>query len=173
MDTKKLFVTTMILSAAAAAGIFFLYGITRQSVLFSVAAAVLIAIAIEDALTKEIHDVFLILLFVIGAVLPAENTDALVRHIAGVVALSMPLACVSCISKKILGTESIGAGDIILCGGAGLILGPEKVLIAGAEAFIAAGIYAAAILILGRARKDDTFALGPFLCAAFIVGLFF
>ena len=173
MDTKKLFITTMILSAAAAAGIFSLYGITRQSVLFSVAAAVLIAIALEDALTKEIHDVFLILLFVIGAVLPAENTDALARHIAGMISVSVPLACVSCISKRILGTESIGAGDIILCGGAGLILGSAKVLIAGAAAFIAAGIYAAAILILGRAKKDDTFALGPFLCVAFIVELLF
>ena len=141
--------------------------------MFSVAAAVLIAIAVEDALTKEIHDVFLILLFVIGAVLPAENTDALARHIAGMISVSVPLACVSCISKRILGTESIGAGDIILCGGAGLILGSAKVLIAGAAAFIAAGIYAAAILILGRAKKDDTFALGPFLCAAFIVGMLF
>ena len=173
MDTNKFFVTTMILSAAATAGIFSLYGITRQSVLFSVAAAVLIVIAIEDALTKEIHDVFLILLIVIGVALPAENTDALALHIAGMSALSMPLACVSYVSKRILGTESIGAGDIVLCGGAGLILGPEKVLIAGTAAFIAAGIYAAAILILGRVKKDDTFALGPFLCTAFIVGFFF
>jgi leader peptidase (prepilin peptidase)/N-methyltransferase len=181
MNYKLYIMITIPLSAAAAAAIFFEYGLSVQSVLFSAAAAVLAAIAIEDAMTKEIHDVLLWgLLLIAAAACLAGSFDGAVRwqqhigiggRIAGASCLSILMIIVNIVTRRLSGRDSFGSGDIILCIAAGFLLGVEKTLAAGALSFIAAGFFAAFILVSGRAKKDDSFALGPFLCAAFIFEL--
>ena len=181
MNHKRYIIITTTLSAAAAAAIFFVYGPSVRSVIYSAAAAVLAAIAVEDALTKEIHDIFLWGLLLIAAAdcfAAAFSGTGLWQHsagpverIAGAASLSVLMIVVNTVARHVSGRTGFGSGDVFLCIAAGSLLGLEKTLAAGAVSFIAAGLFAAVILISGRAKKDDSFALGPFLCMSFFIEL--
>lgn len=173
MNNKRYFVITMTLSAAAAAGVFLLQGTAVRSAMNAAAAAVFTTIAAEDAMTKEIHDVLLAALYVTGLLLIANEPGMFPAKTAGALCLSVPMAIVNGISKIFFETDSLGSGDIILCGAAGLILGWEDVLTAGAAAFIVSGVCAAVMLVTGKMKKDDTIPLGPFLCTSFVLFLCF
>ena len=67
---------------------------------------------------------------------------------------------------------SFGGGDIKLLAIAGGLLGWKGGLLALCAGFLAAGIYSVVMLTMGKMRKKDQIALGPFLCLG-IIGCFF
>lgn len=57
-----------------------------------------------------------------------------------------------------------GGGDVKLAAACGLVLGLEKNLEAFVIAVLAAGGYAAVLLVFGKLRRDSQIPFGPFLC---------
>ena len=145
-----------------------------------IASIVLISIAAEDALTKHIHDLLLLALFLCGLaffcasfftsslnlssgkMLPATPMDC----ILGSVCVSVPMLIVSLIYRG-----SFGSGDILMCIGAGLMLGCEAMLRGTAIAMILAGALSALLLISNKLKPTDTIAFGPFLSVGFLIAM--
>lgn len=128
---------------------------------------ILLAIAIEDAKTKMIHNILLYALILDGVMaitILGEPDPAC--GVLGAVCVSLPMALINVISKG-----GIGAGDILICIGAGLLLGPEGMLAAGTVAGILAGAFGTILLIMGKAGKGDTIPLGPFLAIGIIFAI--
>ncbi|MHB1505390.1 MAG: prepilin peptidase [Sulfobacillus sp.] len=65
----------------------------------------------------------------------------------------------------------LGGGDVKLAAVIGLFLGPAAGVLALLSAFIAAGLWASAMLISRRRRAHDSFALAPYLAVAAAVVL--
>ena len=63
---------------------------------------------------------------------------------------------------------SFGFGDIKFCLAAGPMLGLSGAMEALLAALLAAGAYGAALLVFRRAKKEERFALGPFLMAGYL-----
>ena len=63
---------------------------------------------------------------------------------------------------------SFGFGDIKFCLAAGPMLGLSGAMEAFIAALLAAGAYGAALLVFRRAKKEERFALGPFLIAGYL-----
>lgn len=164
MESRRYMIWVIVLSAAAAAGIVCIYGMTMIAFLYMVSSLCLAAIAVEDAMTKEIHDILLGCLLVLG--IAACFIDGSVNgsvgageRVAGSLCVSVPMACMGAAMKN-----SLGMGDVFLCCFGGFLLGWERICIAVMGACIAAGIYGAVMLALGKKGLKDTFAFGPFLC---------
>jgi prepilin signal peptidase PulO-like enzyme (type II secretory pathway) len=195
MKKKQYVMIASIMSVAVAAGIFYTYGTCFKAALYTAAAVCLAVIAAEDAATRQIHDVLLLSVALLGACDLAYDMSFFMDHasdaagviakgagsacvpavagrIAGAVSISVPMIIVNMISRRVTGNTSFGSGDVILCSVCGVLFGVDKTVSACALAFIGAGIYAAFLLLSGRADKRDVFAFGPFLCAGFIISVF-
>lgn len=192
MKKKKMIFAISLLSAAAAAGIFYIYGAGIKGGIYALAAVCMIIIAAEDAMTRQIHDVLLLAIALLGfadyyielysvcSVNSAICRDMLqgLRNVvilsglpgrtAGAFCVSLPMMLTNIISRRLTGKDSFGSGDVILCAVCGLLLGAERTLLACAVAFISAGIYAAFLLFGRKASGQDVFAFGPFISIGFL-----
>lgn len=193
-------------------------GVSCWSVVRLVTAFFLIAIAIEDALTKEIHDVLLLGLALVGIgslllSLIGHNTFELscfdffpgidlfteahslgsstasccfasnilqfgfsepgwclvggAGRIAGCLCVSLPMLAVT-----LIWSGSFGIGDVLMCIGAGLILGPAFIFYGVAIAMILAGALSAVLLLFGILKRTDSIPFGPFLSIGFLLMLY-
>lgn len=77
----------------------------------------------------------------------------------------MAAACGALIGYFLSFVTSLGRGDAKLIGVLGLWLGPQ-LAVAGLLAIIAAGVYALALVLGGRASLTTPIALGPWIVAA-------
>lgn len=160
MDNRKYIIWVTVLSAAAVAGIVYIYGMTMIALLYAAVSVCLAAIAVEDAMTCEIHDMLLGCLLVLGiAAFFIERDIGAAERIIGSLCISLPMFGMGYVMKN-----SLGMGDVFLCCFGGFLLGWEKICFAAMAACLAAGIYAAAMLIFKRKNLEDSFAFGPFLC---------
>lgn len=90
----------------------------------------------------------------------------LASRIGGLFVISVPMLLMA-----VFFPGALGGGDIKLMAAAGLLLGVQGVLTAAFFGMGAAGIYGAGLLILKKAGRKDSFALGPFLCAGIATAL--
>ena len=157
------------------------FGFDTLTFIRFIASIVLISIAAEDALTKHIHDLLLLALFLCGLaffcasffslslnlssgkMLPATPMDC----ILGSICVSVPMLIISLIYRG-----SFGSGDILMCIGAGLVLGYETMLQGTAISMILAGALSAILLISRKLKPTDTIAFGPFLSVGFLIAMY-
>ena len=66
---------------------------------------------------------------------------------------------------------SIGGGDIKFTAAAGVFLGASAVLRGPAAGMLLAGVYGAGLLLQHKKTARQTFALGPFLSAGFLLSM--
>lgn len=130
---------------------------------------VLIGISIVDMRQRRIPDKLNAMLFLLGAGSGFLFEEiSFVSRLGGAVAVSIPMLLVACIFR-----ESIGGGDIKLTAAGGMLLGIWGNLFAVSSGLIFGGVYGAGLLLTKKARRKDSFALGPFLCvgiaAAFLM----
>lgn len=194
-------------------------GVNLWSVIRFVSACFLVAIAVEDALTKEIHDVLLLGLALSGIgtlLLSAIGHDACVlscfisggfdfsslagsglgvsstsgygsgsglfqfnliaprwcliggsARIVGALCVSLPMLAIT-----LIWSGSFGSGDVLMCIGAGLILGPAHILSGVAIAMVMAGVLSSALLLFGILKRTDSIPFGPFLSIGFLIMLY-
>ena len=171
-------------------------GLNLWSVIRFAAACFLIAIAVEDAMTKKIHDVLLLGLALVGicALLLSAighnvcelfcfDSESALFHfgftepgwcmiggdarIVGALCVSLPMLAIT-----LIWSGSFGSGDIFMCIGAGLILGPALTLSSVAIAMVMAGVLSATLLLFGILKRTDSIPFGPFLSIGFLLLLY-
>lgn len=84
-------------------------------------------------------------------------------RILGAVIIALPMLLLTVILKG-----GFGGGDIKLMWASGLLLGYQDILLSAVLGIFLSGIFAGIMLLLGKMRRKDSFALGPFLAAGII-----
>jgi leader peptidase (prepilin peptidase)/N-methyltransferase len=131
-------------------------------------AAVLGAVAVVDADTQEIPDVFELLLLIAAAVSCFTMPELpLLARAVGAVCVSVPMLLLDFWKEG-----AFGGGDIKLMACCGLFLGGKLTLMAAFFAVLGGGAYGAWLLAKRRAQRTDHFAFGPFLCAGMLAAVF-
>lgn len=147
-------------------------GFAPEALLAVLACALLYAIACLDAATREIPDALNLALAVLGLArtllaLPARGAAVLLAHGVGALCVSAPMLLL-CLAVP----GAFGGGDIKLMAAAGLWLGWPETPVAFLLAVLGGGGYGLWLLATRRARRRDTIAFGPFLCAGIAAALF-
>ncbi len=156
-----------LLNAALWAATIWICGADILSCIYCFVISCLIVLAFIDARTMEIPPVLNILIFAAGAVYTCFDTAALVSHIAGLFAVSVPLFVIFAASNG----RAIGGGDIKLMAGAGLLLGAGSAVIA-----LIAGCFAGSVIHIARMKlsgAEKVLAMGPYLAAGILLAMWF
>ena len=154
---------------------------TLSAVFLSLFAFILVAISFIDWDTQDIPDVLLLTAALLGAGWVAaghfsplfSKAPGFIDAGLGILAGGLPLLMVDKLVLVLYKKDGFGYGDVKLMAVAGLFLGWRYVFVAFFIAFLAGGVYAAFLLITGRARRGEYIAFGPFLCAGIIAALWF
>lgn len=130
--------------------------------------ALLFFIAWIDYKTKRIPDrctaAALLMSMLSGWIYPSIS---LLERMAGGLTVSGVLLLLSAAKPG-----CFGGGDIKLMAAAGIGIGWSRNLWAFALAVLTAGIYVGCHFLLGRKKREDSFAFGPFLCVGIIAAVF-
>lgn len=165
-----------------------------KTLITTAAAAILIAVSVEDIRTMEISDRHSAALLVLAALdmlievalggvaagsagvigsgaggvdMKAEVVAMAADRAAGAVVVSGAMVMLDLIA------DAFGEGDVLLCFSAGALLGWKGMLFATALAMMAAGLFAAAGLAAGRLQRRSVFPFGPFLAFGICCSLAF
>lgn len=135
-----------------------------MKILFVTALAV---ISFYDIKKKEIPNRYVLMIIVLAMIdaILIGKWDLPCRAI-GMLCVSVPLFIVAVITKG-----AFGGGDIKLMAAGGFFLGWRLILAAAIIAFLAAGIYSIALLVIKRGARKHEIAFAPFLCMGMAVSL--
>lgn len=81
-----------------------------------------------------------------------------IDHLRGAVIIALPMLMLAIVIP-----QAFGGGDIKLMAVSGLFLGTELIVCAMILAIFVGGGYVIVMVVLGKLRKCDRFAFGPFL----------
>ena len=151
--------------------VFYVLGMSVQSVLIMLLASALIVIAVIDWRTYEIPfglNVFIAVLGIVSVVCKLINHDftGIIDNLAGAVSVSGFLLILFLVTKG----RGIGGGDIKLMAAAGLLLGVKSIILA----FIMGCVLGSVIHVIRMkiSKADHVLAFGPYLAVGiFIAGL--
>jgi len=147
----------------------------------SLFAFALLVVALIDWDTREIPDSLLIFIALIGLSWVALGhfsnllplSPDFINAGLGILAGGMPLLVIDRLMLIFYKKDGFGYGDVKLMAVSGIYLGWRLVIVAFICAFLAGGMYAAFLLITGRAKRGEYIAFGPFLCTGVITALWF
>ena len=154
-------------------------GIGLGCVVAIAVCGILIIIAITDIKHMIIPDRWVLLLgaATLVSLIPGVNIceAGIGQRIAGLFIISIPMALLNLVFSICSRAEGIcfGGGDIKLTAVCGFLLGWNRLVSAMMLAFMAAGVFAAALLIIKRKNRKQFFAFGPFICAGVIFSMIF
>jgi leader peptidase (prepilin peptidase)/N-methyltransferase len=146
-----------VLGGVTALGLFFVYGLTGEGVLYLFVLAALLCIFLN------------IVIFVLGIL-----SGFLFPHISwldrgiGLVAISVPMFLLT-----LLVPHAFGGGDVKLMGVAGVLLGWQALLVAFFIGLVIGGAQGVYILRVQKRDKKTLFAFGPALAIGIAISLFF
>ena len=132
------------------------------NVIFTV---ILLYISINDFRKKKITNRSLAVLLLIGIGAACQLQVTVLERILGVLVTGTPLLLLDLILPG-----AFGGGDIKLLAIAGGLLGWRGGLLALCAGFLSGGFYSAVMLVLGKIKRKDKFAFGPFLCIGIAIG---
>ena len=137
-----------------------------MKMLFSIFfGCMLIYITITDLHTKKISNRSLAALLLVGVGAACQLHVTVLDRIIGVLVTGTPLLLLDLILPG-----AFGGGDIKLLAIAGGLLGWRGGLLALCAGFLSGGLYSAVMLVLGKIKRKDKFAFGPFLCIGIAIG---
>ena len=156
-----------------------LFAPVLSAVVLSLYGFILLVITLVDWEYQVIPDGLLIIAGVIGAGwVVAGHFSPHITHAPGfysaglgILAGAAPLLVIDKLVQLFARKDGFGYGDVKLMAVAGLYLGASQVFAAFFFAFVTGGMYAAFLLVTGRARRGEYIAFGPFLCGGIIVAL--
>ena len=132
------------------------------NVIFTV---ILLYISINDFRKKKITNRSLAVLLLVGIGAACQLQVTVLERILGVLVTGTPLLLLDLILPG-----AFGGGDIKLLAIAGGLLGWRGGLLALCAGFLSGGFYSAVMLVLGKIKRKDKFAFGPFLCIGIAIG---
>ena len=158
-----------------------LFAQTLSVIFLSLFAFILLTVSLVDWDTQEIPDglLFAALLLGMGWVIVGHFSQVFYQAPdfidagLGILAGAVPLLAVDKLMLALVKKDGFGYGDVKLMAVSGLFLGWSAVFAAFFFAFIAGGIFAAFMLITGRAKRGEYIAFGPFLSGGVIAALWF
>lgn len=133
-----------------------------NQILFGIA---LLYISIIDIKTKKISNRSLIVAFITGIMVASALSISIFDRITGSMILGMGLWMINLVRPG-----AFGGGDIKLLAVAGFLLGICGGFLALCAAFLSGGIYSALLLLIGKMKRKDTIAFGPFICLGIVLG---
>ncbi len=145
------------------------YGWSAQSIIYCAFVSVLLVAAVIDIDTMLVPPALTVTILALGVLcLFVLHDTAYYNRLIGFVAGGLPFLLIAVLSKG-----GMGGGDIKLMAVCGLVLGWRLILLSLLLAVIAGGIWAAALLLAGRAKKGAELALVPFLSGGMLISLLF
>lgn len=147
--------------------IFYIGGLSYQSLLYCLLASVLIVLSVIDFRTYEIPlgcNIFVFALGVIQVFIDLPHTS---KYVIGFFAVSLVLYLTWLISKG----RAIGGGDVKLLAASGLLLGWQKIILA----FVLSCVVGSVIHLIRMKVKnaDRTLAFGPYLSIGVLISALF
>ena len=136
-------------------------------------AFVLLCVSVIDWYTMKIPDSLLIFGAIAGLskIILYPYGQGWQDALLGIAAGAMPLLILDRLVWIFAKKPGFGYGDVKLMSVAGLFLGWYEIFAAYFVAFVAGGIYAAMLLITGKAKRGGYLAFAPFLAMGILVGL--
>ena len=151
--------------------VFAVCGWNWDSVLWCLMISALLVIALIDYRTLQIPgqaDAFIVIVGVIHLLLHLQQW---LYYVIGFVATGAFLLLIAIVFKKVTGKSGLGYGDIELMACSGLCVGPVHSLLALVVASVLASFVEGVRIII--TKKNDKFALGPYLAIGITVALLF
>lgn len=142
-------------------------GWNYDSILWSLLASALIAIAIIDYRTMLIPGGLDAFIFILGLIHLLLHLDNWSYYVIGFVSMAVFLFGIAVCFKKITGKSGLGYGDIELMACVGLCIGWGHALFALVIASVLASIVESIRIVV--TGKNDKFALGPYLALGAII----
>jgi len=154
---------------------------TLSAMPLSLFAFALLVVALIDRDTREIPDSLLIFAVVMGLgwVVAGHFSNRFplspdfINAGLGILAGGLPLLIIDRLVLIFYKKDGFGYGDVKLMAVSGIFLGWQMIIVAFICAFLAGGIYAAFLLVTGKAKRGEYIAFGPFLCTGVIIALWF
>ena len=145
------------------------FGLSLKAVMASVLFLLLLIVAFIDMKTMRIPDFCNGMILILGIVaLPILGPLGFSSRIWGLLAVSVPMLLFTGLVPR-----AFGGGDIKLMAAAGFLLGWRLNLAAFFTGLFSGGIYGSFLLLLGKAGRKDSIALGPFLCLGIALAILF
>lgn len=120
---------------------------------------ILIGIAVVDWKRRRIYDQSLWLIMILaGLDLIVYPETGLINHLEGALMIALPMFLFVLVVPG-----GFGGGDIKLMAVSGFLLGTRAIVCAMVLAIFAGGGYVGLMCVLGKLKKEDQFAFGPFL----------
>lgn len=147
--------------------IYFLKGLSWDTLIGFGLVSALIALSLIDARTQEIPAGLNIFIAVLGVLRIATDWHNFLLYLIGGAAVSVPLLIILFVT----GGAGIGGGDVKLMAAAGLVLGWKNIILA----FLLACIFGAVIhpIRMKFFRAGRVLAMGPYLSAGIMVAFLF
>ena len=136
--------------------------------LASAAAAVASAAAVCDAVARVVPNGMVGALVALGAATQLATGGAVALAVAA--GTGVLLAGFLALTALPFGRGALGGGDVKLAFALGTALGWPVAPWALCAALLAVAVVMGARVLCGRARLSSTFALGPYLCCALVIG---
>ena len=146
---------------------FITYGLTIETVIYSLFSSVLIVISVIDWRTYEIPIGCNIFILCLGLVRIATDLPHWVTYVIGFFAISTLLYLINLFSKG----KAIGGGDVKLMAAAGLVIGWQKIILA----LVLGSIIGSVIHIIRMkvSGVNHRLAFGPYLSAGILISALF
>ncbi len=148
--------------------IFFVYGISIETVLYCIMASALLALSVIDFRTYEIPFGFNLMIAALGLIRVLTDLPNWTAYVIGFFAVSVPLYLLYFVTKG----RGIGGGDIKLMAAAGLLLGWKPVILA----FLIGCVLGSVIHVIRMrvadakgSKAEHVLAMGPYLSAGIFI----
>ena len=148
--------------------IFFVYGISIETVLYCIMASALLALSVIDFRTYEIPFGFNLMIAALGLIRVLTDLPNWTAYVIGFFAVSAPLYLLYFVTKG----RGIGGGDIKLMAAAGLLLGWKLAILA----FLIGCVLGSVIHVIRMrvadakgSKAEHVLAMGPYLSAGIFI----
>lgn len=130
-----------------------------KNIMIMIYIGILIGIAVVDWKRRRIYDQSLWLIMILaGLNLIVYPETGIINHLEGALMIALPMFLLVLVIPG-----GFGGGDIKLMAVSGFLLGTRAIVCAMVLAIFAGGGYVGWMFLLGKFKKRDRFAFGPFL----------
>jgi leader peptidase (prepilin peptidase)/N-methyltransferase len=155
-------------NGAAYMGIYWLYGISFQTVLVMALFSVLLVISIIDIRHSMIPNGLVLFIAIIAIIHLILNNDNIIQYIIGFFAVSGLLFLIAIITRG-----QMGGGDIKLMAVSGLFLGWQNIILALFIGSVIGSVIGLILIGLKVVKRKQRIPFGPFLAMGILISELF